>query len=242
MGWSYELCTPADRLLWARASVFEGRFDLDAAEDICVVTAELLDLLSALVDKSILTRTEAQRRGSVPIARDASGLRQGADPRAPTDYPELRRRHPWTGAGGWCTTLRQIGSVRVRCNGCSASIGSALNVWGGTRIQPCPTHPQTALEMIGTIHPFGIARGRLTHDPPAGWIARWPLRLPRTPPSIRIRALFGGSDHRRAAGRRARPRRSWVEQGRAPGRSRWRTPRRTAMIDTADGLTALGQR
>src|SRR6516164_8361754 len=33
--WSYELCSPAERLLWARCSVFAGGFELDAAEDIC---------------------------------------------------------------------------------------------------------------------------------------------------------------------------------------------------------------
>ncbi|TVZ06186.1 LuxR family transcriptional regulator [Trebonia kvetii] len=33
--WSYDLCTPAERLLWARLSVFPGSFDLKAAEAVC---------------------------------------------------------------------------------------------------------------------------------------------------------------------------------------------------------------
>src|SRR5215472_1757733 len=33
--WSYELCSQAERLLWARLSVFAGGFELDAAEGIC---------------------------------------------------------------------------------------------------------------------------------------------------------------------------------------------------------------
>lgn len=33
--WSYELCTEAERLLWARLSMFAGGFELDAAEGIC---------------------------------------------------------------------------------------------------------------------------------------------------------------------------------------------------------------
>jgi non-specific serine/threonine protein kinase len=33
--WSYELCSPAERLLWARCSVFAGGFELDAAEGVC---------------------------------------------------------------------------------------------------------------------------------------------------------------------------------------------------------------
>ncbi|MFI6275840.1 ATP-binding protein [Streptomyces sp. NPDC050988] len=33
--WSHELCTEAEQLVWARASVFAGSFDLEAAEAVC---------------------------------------------------------------------------------------------------------------------------------------------------------------------------------------------------------------
>ncbi len=63
MDWSLELCTKPERLLWARLSVFAGGFELDAAESVCVddciPDGELLDLLTGLVDKSILTATVA---------------------------------------------------------------------------------------------------------------------------------------------------------------------------------------
>jgi predicted ATPase/DNA-binding CsgD family transcriptional regulator len=36
--WSHELCTEAERLVWARASVFAGSFDLEAAEAVCADT------------------------------------------------------------------------------------------------------------------------------------------------------------------------------------------------------------
>ncbi|MEU5882504.1 hypothetical protein [Spirillospora sp. NPDC047279] len=35
MGWSHELCTPAEKLLWARASVFAGSFSAGAAQQVC---------------------------------------------------------------------------------------------------------------------------------------------------------------------------------------------------------------
>jgi predicted ATPase len=35
IGWSHELCTPAERLLWARLSVFGGSFQLQDAQDVC---------------------------------------------------------------------------------------------------------------------------------------------------------------------------------------------------------------
>ena len=37
--WSYELCSQAERLLWARLSVFAGGFELDAAEGIGTETS-----------------------------------------------------------------------------------------------------------------------------------------------------------------------------------------------------------
>jgi non-specific serine/threonine protein kinase len=56
--WSFELCTEAERLLWARASVFAGGFDLSAAEAICagdgIDAEDVVDLLDTLVDKSIM--------------------------------------------------------------------------------------------------------------------------------------------------------------------------------------------
>ncbi len=60
--WSYELCGERERLLWARASVFAGSLDLEAAEAVCsgegIDREEILDLVSGLVDKSILLREE----------------------------------------------------------------------------------------------------------------------------------------------------------------------------------------
>lgn len=59
--WSYQLCTPVEQRLWARLSVFAGGFELDAAEWVCgehSAPEDLLDALSSLVDKSIVTREE----------------------------------------------------------------------------------------------------------------------------------------------------------------------------------------
>ena len=57
--WSYELLFGDERRLFARLSVFVGGFDLDAAEAVCadeqVPSAEILDVLSRLVDKSLVS-------------------------------------------------------------------------------------------------------------------------------------------------------------------------------------------
>jgi predicted ATPase len=58
VGWSHELCTPAERLLWARLSVFAGSFRLPDAQDVCT-TSQLSDEvvaagLSLLTERSVL--------------------------------------------------------------------------------------------------------------------------------------------------------------------------------------------
>jgi predicted ATPase/DNA-binding CsgD family transcriptional regulator len=62
IGWSYELCSPAEQLLWARLSVFAGAFDVTAAEEVCtgwpLDMADILETLVALVDKSVVLRVE----------------------------------------------------------------------------------------------------------------------------------------------------------------------------------------
>ncbi|MFD0274775.1 ATP-binding protein [Kitasatospora sp. NPDC127111] len=63
IGWSHELCTVQERLLWARLSVFAGTFDLEAAEYVCAGAGleadELLDLVSELINKSVVMRAGA---------------------------------------------------------------------------------------------------------------------------------------------------------------------------------------
>jgi predicted ATPase/DNA-binding CsgD family transcriptional regulator len=69
--WSADLCSPGERSMWARASVFAGGFDLEAAETVCVLPdaateprdpAEVLDLVDRLVAKSILLAEPAADR------------------------------------------------------------------------------------------------------------------------------------------------------------------------------------
>jgi non-specific serine/threonine protein kinase len=62
IAWSHELCTPAERLLWSRASVFAGDFDLTGAQEVCaddrLTRDAMLDVMAGLVDKSVLLRSE----------------------------------------------------------------------------------------------------------------------------------------------------------------------------------------
>ena len=63
--WSYDLLFEDERRLFARLSVFAGGCDLDAAEAVCadegVPAGEILDVLSRLVDKSLVTAADSGR-------------------------------------------------------------------------------------------------------------------------------------------------------------------------------------
>jgi predicted ATPase/DNA-binding NarL/FixJ family response regulator len=58
--WSFALCSKPERLLWARASVFVGGFELDALEGACtderLPVDEVVDVIAGLIDKSIVER------------------------------------------------------------------------------------------------------------------------------------------------------------------------------------------
>ena len=94
--WSYELCSPAERLLWARLSVFAGGFELDAAEGICaddrLVADDMLELLAALAGKSVLT---VEHRAGVARYRPPEVLREYGQERLQEsgEFTALRRRH-----------------------------------------------------------------------------------------------------------------------------------------------------
>jgi len=88
--WSYQLCTRAEQLLWARLSVFAGTFDLAAAEEVCaggeLARAEIVETLVGLVEKSVLVHD------AVTEYRMLDTIRQfGADHLAGTDAEAVTR-------------------------------------------------------------------------------------------------------------------------------------------------------
>ncbi|WP_067811248.1 ATP-binding protein [Actinomadura kijaniata] len=100
--WSHELCTPEERLLWARLSVFPGDFDLAAAEAVCagpgLDAMELLDVLGRLVEKSIVLCERGAAGNGGPADdryRMLDTIREyGAERLAEQpDAVDLRRRH-----------------------------------------------------------------------------------------------------------------------------------------------------
>lgn len=92
--WSHDHCTPAERLLWARLSVFEGGFSLPSAEAVCagdgLAADDVADALAGLLDKSIALPTADRSRYHL-----LEPLRQhgAAQLRTAGEVDDLRMRH-----------------------------------------------------------------------------------------------------------------------------------------------------
>ncbi|WP_436501066.1 helix-turn-helix transcriptional regulator [Actinokineospora sp. HUAS TT18] len=163
--WSHQLCTDQERTLWARASVFSGSFDLEAAEAVCcgadLPRDELIDVLDGLIDKSILLREENQ--GHVRY-RMLETVRQYAEDRlrAEGDHDRMRRR-----LRDWCLELttgfaeNYVGPDQLdwvlRINREHANLRQALDF--------CLSGPAEAgigLRMVTEVTEFWVMRGLMT--------------------------------------------------------------------------------
>jgi serine/threonine-protein kinase PknK len=191
VGWSYDLCTPAEQELWNRLSVFAGSFELEAAEDICAGNLRLEDVddrLTALVDKSILTRTEPQ---GVVRFRLLETLRDyGREKIQDTgEYSELRQRHlDWyqrlahDAADEWFSG-RQIDWIR-RLDRELPNLREAVEF-------SLTDSPETAPRMAADLGMFWVSHGLVGEG--RRWLDRALTAAPGEPTSERVEALYFAS-------------------------------------------------
>src|SRR5262249_39902903 len=139
-------------------SVFAGGFDLPAAQQVCTTdlgVGDLLDVLCALVDKSILIRTEhddAVRFRLLDTIRDYGRARIPG-----SEYVQLQQRH-----ATWCQQLlanaasqwwgpHQIGWIH-RLTREMPNIRAALRF-------SLTDNPPATLVMIDALHPIWVFGG-----------------------------------------------------------------------------------
>ncbi len=80
--WSHDLLTPVEQTLLRRLCVFAGRFTVEDAESVCTTgegtATQALDVLSALVDKSLVTKEDLRRAACYRLhetMREYAGLK-----------------------------------------------------------------------------------------------------------------------------------------------------------------------
>ncbi|RZS45050.1 putative ATPase [Herbihabitans rhizosphaerae] len=157
--WSHELCSPAERAMWARVSVFAGSFDLEAAEDVC--GEPVLDLLEGLLDKSVLVREDTD--GFVRY-RMLETLRAFGQERLDEsgDADRVRQRHlDWvdrltaTADQRWVSAEQQVWARRLRQE--HANLRAALD-WSLRE----PARAGTALRIATRLDEYWRVRGSNT--------------------------------------------------------------------------------
>jgi predicted ATPase/DNA-binding NarL/FixJ family response regulator len=193
--WSFDLCTKPERLLWARSSVFVGGFELDAVEgvctDDCLPAGDVLDVLTGLVDKSIVERADAgeghdgpARYRMLQLIRDY-GQEQLAEA---GELAELRRRHrDWYLGLAERSLAERISRSQVfwvtRLTGEHANIRAATEFCLGR-----PGEAEAALRLLtGLPWLYWWSPGFASEG--LGWLVR-ALQLATAPTATRARALL----------------------------------------------------
>ncbi len=221
--WSYDLCTKPERLLWARLSVFAGGFELDAVEGIHadeeVPEADVLELATGLLDKSVLVRDDVRggpagtaRYRMLQTIRDYGRDRLREDEKGAL----LHRRHrdwyqrlvaraaaEWVGdrQAYWLARLaREQPNLRVAAEFCLTEAGEAEGV-----LRLAVTLPQSYWRACGV-------PGEARH-----WLAS-ALAQVSAPPALRVRALLVAGQLAFTQGDTAAGRRSLEEAEELAGR------------------------
>ncbi|BCP14066.1 protein kinase domain-containing protein [Mycobacterium paraintracellulare] len=187
IGWSYDLCTPDEQRLWGQLSIFSGSFELQAAEDVCndnVSAVDLLNLMSSLVDKSILLRTEEHgvvRLRLLDTLRDYGRERlEQAD-----EYLRLRRRHhDWyrqlarDAEAAWfsATQVQWLDRVQRELRNLREALEFSISEGG-----------QDGLDFVADLHQFWFLRGPFSEA--RRWLDRALAAAPKEPTTARARAL-----------------------------------------------------
>ncbi len=173
IGWSYALCTHAERLAWARLSVFPGDFPLAAAERVCagpgILAGAEFDVIAGLVDKSIVL---AHQRGNEVRYRLLDDIRAYGTQRLGNlgETPLLRRRHR-----DWCLELACSGErewfgggqaeIYRRTEGEHANLQAALEFSLTT-----PAERLRGLELVAALWFYWAGCGRLGEG--RNWLER----------------------------------------------------------------------
>nr|WP_237499843.1 NB-ARC domain-containing protein [Streptomyces sp. SID8379] len=158
VGWSHELCRPAERLLWARLAVFPGSFDVELASQVCLggpLTADTLrEVLTGLVRKSVVVAHDGGYRMLDAVrAYGRMWLRElgeepvVADRHAAAILDTSRRAHE-----GWLTSEQQHWYDRMR--------DLYHDVCAATR-HLIDSEAPSALELTGNTAFFWVCSGHL---------------------------------------------------------------------------------
>jgi non-specific serine/threonine protein kinase len=184
--WSYDLCTPAERLLWSRLSVFADGFDLAAAEAVCsggeLGADAVLDTLVGLVDKSVVLR--AADTGGTARYRLLGVVREhGAEQAEDGAYAERHRDYYRGVARDFAASFTGPGQLGL----VAALDRDDANLRAAFAATLAAGDAALALEFAVACWPWHVCAGRLAEA--GAWLSRalWPEQgqagQPERPPA-----------------------------------------------------------
>ncbi|MFD0145063.1 MULTISPECIES: ATP-binding protein [unclassified Streptomyces] len=190
IGWSHELCTPEERLLWARLSVFAGPFDLEAVEYVCagreLPPERVMDVLGGLLAQSLVAREDTVAGPRYRILDTVSDY--GAEWLAALgDTERMRRRHRdwYMGLATWCE-LEWFSPRQAEVAAClEASLPNLRAALELCLEQPDEAH--LAQHLAGTLWFAWVGCGRLAEG--RHWLDR-ALALDSEHDDARLKALW----------------------------------------------------
>jgi predicted ATPase/DNA-binding CsgD family transcriptional regulator len=171
--WSHDLCSRPEQVLWSRLSVFPGSFAVSTAESVCtdddLTPDAVLDLLTELVEKSILVREEDA--GPEARYRMLGALREFGHERLVVSGDDLAVRArlvSWCAAlaadyrDGWFGPGQQEWMRRVRAEhqNVAAALGFALD----------DREPAQAMEIASNLNPYWVTAGLMSEG--RHWLRR----------------------------------------------------------------------
>ncbi len=163
LDWSYDLLSEPERALFRRLSVFAGGWTLEAAEvvgpDDGIEAGDVLDLLSQLVDKSLVV-AEATGDGAVRY-RMLEPVRQYARERLlrGDEREAARRRH-----AGWCLAFVESAEVGLRGPDQAAWVTRTKREHANVQAAlgwSLDAEPETALRLVAMLGYFWYRYGRI---------------------------------------------------------------------------------
>ncbi|MER7534195.1 AAA family ATPase [Streptomyces sp. NPDC097704] len=190
IGWSHELCTPEERLLWARLSVFAGPFDLEAVEYVCgsreLPPERILDHLGGLLAQSLVSREDTPAGPAYRLLDTVAAY--GAEWLAALgDTERMRRRHRdwYMGLATWCElewfSPRQP-EVAARTDAALPNLRAALDL-----CLELPEDAHLAQHLAGTLWFAWVGCGRLSEG--RHWLER-AVALESGHEEARLKALW----------------------------------------------------
>ncbi|MFG1696266.1 ATP-binding protein [Nonomuraea sp. NPDC049309] len=189
VGWSHELCDPAERLLWARLSVFAGDFDTEAARQVCaderLPESDIGLLLDALAEDSVLTwlpTGAGERYRMLDTLREygAAWLRDlGEEERLKQRHREHYLSLAIKGAAGWLGPGQLSWYDRM--------VGEHDNLRAALEVAPAAGDATPALELSGVLAFFWYGCG---HAKEGRHYLQQALALARRPEPALVQALW----------------------------------------------------